>query len=224
MRETLDNYDRLIAYIKKNQYDPYKTQAIWSITLCYRRDVGDPFYKYFLHYADSETDFLRLNKQKMCRYNPSYSSIKYIDFPIYPIKNNISTESYKSIKKILEEYTLIYLGNYAPKYPNIRGLILDDDKIRIEYASGGGVFKCYIDIYNNILEAYNFIIFIFHILNMYNQLYPAYNLEFMNDLDDLREWFQYNSFFCGFSLNDADEAIADAGDTLSCRFYSARYT
>jgi hypothetical protein len=163
----------------------------------------------------------------MCRYNPAYSSIKYIDFPIYPIKNNISTESYKSIKKILEEYALIYLGNYAPKYPNIRGLVLDDDKIRIEYVSGdsgGGVFKCYIDIYNNILEAYNFIIFIFHILNMYNQLYPAYNLEFMNDLDDLREWFQYNSFFCGFSLNDADEAIADAGDTLSCRFYSARYT
>jgi len=223
MRETLDNYDRLVAYIKKNQYDPYKTQAIWSITLCYRRDVGDPFYKYFLHYADSETDFLRLNKQKMCRYNPSYSSIKYIEFPIYPIKNNISTESYKSIKKILEEYTLIYLGNYAEKYPNIRGLELGDDKIRIEYASsdsgGGSVFKCYIDIYNNILEAYNFIIFIFHILNMYNQLYPAYNLEFMNDLDDLREWFQYNSFFCGFSLNDGGVS----GDTLSCRFYSARY-
>jgi hypothetical protein len=169
----------------------------------------------------------------MCRYNPAYSSIKYIDFPIYPIKNNVSTESYRSIKKILEEYALIYLRNYAPKYPNIRGLVLDEDKIRIEYVSdsGGGssgsVFKCYIDIYNNILEAYNFTINIFGILNMYNQYYPAYNLEFMNDLDDLREWFQYNSFFCGFSLNDADEAIADAGDsgdTLSCRFYSARYT
>jgi hypothetical protein len=225
MRETLDNYDRLVAYIKKNQYDPYKTQAIWSITLCYRRDVGDPFYKYFLHYADSETDFLRLNKQKMCRYNPSYSSIKYIVFPIYPFKSNVSTESYKSIKKILEEYTQNYLRNYAEKYPNIKGLELGDDKIRIEYASGdsgdsGGVFKCYIDIYNNILEAYNFIIFIFHIFNMYNQLYPAYNLEFMNDLDDLREWFEYNSFFCGFSLNDG----SDSGDTLSCRFYSARYT
>jgi hypothetical protein len=230
MRETLDNYDRLIAYIKKSQYDPYKTQAIWSITLCYRRDAGDPFYKYFLYYADSETDFLRLNKQKMCRYNPSYSSIKYIEFPIYPLQSNISTESYKSIKKILEEYTLIYLGNYAEKYPNIRGLELGDDKIRIEYASGdsgGGVFKCYIDIYNNILEAYNFIIFIFHILNMYNQLYPAYNLEFMNDLDDLREWVQYNSFFCGFSLNDGDSGDSSdssvSGDTLSCRFYSARY-
>jgi hypothetical protein len=223
MRETLDNYDRLVAYIKDNKYDPYKTQAIWSITLCYRRDVGDPFYKYFLYYADSETDFLRLNKQKMCRYNPAYSSIKYIEFPIYPIKNNVSTESYRSIKKILEEYTQIYLGNYAPKYPNIRGLILDEDKIRIEYASdSGGVFKCYIDIYNNILEAYNFTINIFGILNMYNQLYPAYNLEFMNDLDDLREWFQYNSFFCGFSLNDGGVSGV-SGDTLSCRFYSARY-
>ena len=221
MRETLDNYDRLIAYIKKSQYDPYKTQAIWSITLCYRRDVSDPFYKYFLYYADSETDFLRLNKMDMCRYNPAYSSIKYIDFPIYPIKSNISTESYRSIKKILEEYALIYLANYGEKYPNIRGLVFGEDKIRIEYASGSGVFKCYIDIYNNILEAYNFIIFLFHILNMYNQLYPAYNLEFMNDLDDLREWFQYNSFFCGFSLNDTADAD---GDTLSCRFYSARYT
>lgn len=229
MRDTLDNYDRLVAYIKKSQYDPYKTQAIWSITLCYRRDVGDPFYKYFLYYADSETDFLRLNKQKMCRYNPAYSSIKYLDFPIYPIKNNVSTESYRSIKKILEEYTQIYLGNYAEKYPNIRGLELGDDKIRIEYASGdSGVFKCYIDIIVNILEAYNFIIFIFHILNMYNQLYPAYNLEFMNDLDDLREWFQYNSFFCGFSLNDGGDSSVSgvsgvSGDTLSCRFYSARY-
>ena len=225
MRETLDNYDRLVAYIKDNKYDPYKTRAIWSITLCYRRDVGDPFYKYFLYYADDETDFLRLNKMDMCRYNPAYSSIKYIDFPIYPIKNNVSTESYRSIKKILEEYALIYLRNYAPKYPNIRGLILDEDKIRIEYVSGSGgssdssgsAFKCYIDIYNNILEAYNFTINIFGILNMYNQYYPAYNLEFMNDLDDLREWFQYNSFFCGFSLNDTS-------DTLSCRFYSARYT
>jgi hypothetical protein len=163
MRETLDNYDRLEAYIKDNKYDPYKTRAIWSITLCYRRDVGDPFYKYFLYYADGETDFLRLNKMDMCRYNPAYSSIKYIDFPIYHPIN----ESYRSIKKILEEYALIYLRNYAPKYPNIRGLELGDDKIRIEYASdsggdsddpngsGGGAFKCYIDIYNN--KNYNLI-------------------------------------------------------------------
>ena len=85
MRETLDNYDRLVAYIKDNKYDPYKTRAIWSITSCYRRDVGDPFYKYFMYYADGETDFLRLNKMDMCRYNPAYSSIKYIDFPIYPL-------------------------------------------------------------------------------------------------------------------------------------------
>ena len=225
MRGALDNYDRLVAYIKDNHFDPYRTRAIWSIKLCYRKGVDDPYYKYSLYYADDETDFLRLNKMDMCRYNPAYSSIKYIDFPIYPIKNNVSTESYRSIKKILEEYALIYLRNYGEKYPNIRGLVLDDNKICIEYVSGcNGAFKCYIDIYNNILDAYNFTINIFGILNMYNQYYPAYNLEFMNDLDDLREWFQYNSFFCGFSLNDTDTAIADAGDTLSCRFYSARYT
>jgi len=233
MRETLENYDRLVAYIKSNQYDPYKKRAIWSITSCNKRDVSDPFYKYFLYYADDETDFLRLNKMDMCRYNPVYSSIKYINFPIYPIKSNVSTESYRSIKKILEEYAHIYLSNYGEKYPNIRGLELGEDNIRIEYVSdsgdsgnSGGVFKCYIDIYNNILEAYNFIIFLFHIFNMYNQLYPAYNLEFMNDLDDLREWFQYNSFFCGFSLNDGSDTSDSgvSGDTLSCRFYSARYT
>ena len=223
MRETLDNYDRLVEYIKKNRYDEYKTRAIWSIMLCYRRDVDDPYYKYFLHYADSETDFLRLNKQKMCKYNPAYSSIKYLDFPIYPIKERITTESYRSIKKVLEEYTSIYLSNYidtvkanVKEYLNIKRLELCDNKIRIEYVDTG-VFKCSIDIYNNILETYNLIIRIFKILNMYNNLYPRYNLEFMNDLGDLREWFEYNSFFCGFTLNDT-------GDTLLSRFYSARYT
>ena len=230
MRETLDNYDRLVAYIKKNRYDEYKTRAIWSIMLCYRRDVGDPYYKYFLHYADSETDFLRLNKQKMCKYNPAYSSIKYLDFPIYPIKERITTESYRDVKKILEEYTSIYLSNYIEtvkanekeyvrEYLNIKRLELCDNKIRIEYVDTG-VFKCSIDIYINILETYNFIARIFKILNMYNNLYPRYNLEFMNDLGDLREWFEYNSFFCGFTISDT----SDSGDTLLSRFYSARYT
>jgi hypothetical protein len=51
---------------------------------------------------------------------------------------------------------------------------------------------------------------------MYNNLYPAYNLEYMSDLDDLRVWFEFNAFFCGFSLNEA-------GDVIIPRFYSARY-
>ena len=52
---------------------------------------------------------------------------------------------------------------------------------------------------------------------MYNNLYPAYNLEFMNDLSDLREWFENNSFFCGFTINET-------GDVIIPRFYSARYS
>jgi hypothetical protein len=51
---------------------------------------------------------------------------------------------------------------------------------------------------------------------MYNNLYSAYDLEYMNDLDDLREWVEYNSFFCGFTLNEI-------GDTIVPSFYSARY-
>jgi hypothetical protein len=215
MREPLDNYDKLIEYVKSNKYNAYKTRAIWSIMLCYKRDVGDPYYKYFLYYADKETDFLRLNKTKMIKYNSAYSSIKYLEFAIYPIEEKVTIDSYKCVKKLLEEYTDIFLSNYTDKYPNIKGVQLCNDKILIEYKDSN-VFRCYIDIYNNILETYNFIICIFNILNMYNNLYPAYNLEFMNDLDDLREWFEYNSFFCGFSLNEK-------GDTIMPRFYSARY-
>ena len=43
MRESLDNYDKLIEYIKNNKFNAYKTRAIWSIILCYKRDVGDPY-------------------------------------------------------------------------------------------------------------------------------------------------------------------------------------
>jgi len=215
MQEALDNYDRLVEYIKSNHFNPYKTRAIWSIILCYRKDIGDPYYKYFLYYSDSETDLLRLNKQKIIKYNSAYSTIKYLDFSIYPMDKNITTESFTNVKKILEEYTGIFLSNYAEKYSNIKGIQLLNDKIRIEYTDAY-IFKCSIDIYNNILESYNFIICILNILNMYNQLYPAYNLEFMNDLDDLREWFEYNSFFCSFRLNEE-------GDTITPSFYSARY-
>jgi len=215
MQEALDNYDRLIEYIKSNHFNPYKTRAIWSIILCYSKEVGDPYYKYSLYYTDNETDFLRLKKTKMIKYNSAYSTIKYLDFSIYPMDKNITTESFTNVKKILEEYTGIFLSNYAEKYSNIKGIQLLNDKIRIEYTDAY-IFKCSIDIYNNILESYNFIICILNILNMYNQLYPAYNLEFMNDLDDLREWIEYNSFFCGFTLNVT-------GDIIIPRFYSARY-
>jgi len=215
MQEALDNYDRLIEYIKSNHFNPYKTRAIWSIILCYSKEVGDPYYKYSLYYTDNETDFLRLKKTKMIKYNSAYSTIKYLDFSIYPMDKNITTESFTNVKKILEEYTGIFLSNYAEKYSKIKGIQLLNDKIRIEYTDAY-IFKCSIDIYNNILESYNFIICILNILNMYNQLYPAYNLEFMNDLDDLREWIEYNSFFCGFTLNVT-------GDIIIPRFYSARY-
>jgi hypothetical protein len=215
MREALDNYDRLVEYIKSNHFNPYKTRAIWSIILCYDREIGDPYYKYSLYYTDNETDFLRLKKTKMIKYNSAYSTIKYLDFSIYPMDKSITTESFINVKKILEEYTRIFLSNYAEKYSNIKGIQLLNDKIRIEYTDAY-IFKCSIDIYNNILESYNFIICILNILNMYNHLYPAYNLEFMNDLDDLRNWFEYNSFFCGFTLNDTDDIIVPS-------FYSARY-
>ena len=215
MREPLDNYDKLIEYVKSNKYNAYKTRAIWSIMLCYKRDVGDPYYKYFLYYADKETDFLRLNKTKMIKYNSAYSSIKYLEFAIYPIEERVTTDSYICVKKLLEEYTDIFLSNYTDKYPNIKGVQLCNDKILIEYKDSN-VFRCYIDIYNNILETYNFTVCILNILNMYNQLYPAYNLEYMSDLNDLREWVELNAFFCGFSLNDA-------GDVIIPRFYSARY-
>ena len=215
MRESLDNYDKLLEYIKNNHYNAYKTHAIWSIILCYRKNVGDPYYKYSLYYADTETDFLRLNKKDMIKYNSAYSTIKYIDFAIYPIQDSLPTENYENVKKILEEYTDIFLSNYTDKYTNIKGIELCNNKIRIEYKDTY-IFRCTIDIYNNILETYNFLICIFNILNMYNNLYSAYDLEYMNDLDDLREWVEYNSFFCDFKLNEI-------GDTIVPSFYSARY-
>ena len=215
MRESLDNYNKLIEYIKNYSYNTYKAHAIWSIILCYRKGVEDPYYKYSLYYADTETDFLRLNKTKMIKYNVSYSAIKYLDFAIYPIKDSLPTENYLNIKNILEEYTDIFLSNYTDKYQNIKGIKLCNNKLQIEYKDTY-IFRCTIDIYNNILETYNFIICIFNILNMYINLYPAYDLELMNDIDDLRKWVEYNSFFCDFKLNET-------GDTIMPCFYSAKY-
>jgi hypothetical protein len=100
MREALDNYDRLVEYIKSNHFNPYKTRAIWSIILCYDREIGDPYYKYSLYYTDNETDFLRLKKTKMIKYNSAYSTIKYLDFSIYPMDKSITTESFINVKKI----------------------------------------------------------------------------------------------------------------------------
>jgi hypothetical protein len=214
-RDVLDNYNKLVEYIKSNHFNTYKIRAIWSIILCYKKDLGDIYYKYFLYYADNEIDFLQLNKTKMIKYNSAYSTIKYLDFTIYPIQYILPTTNYINVKKIFEEYTAIFLCNYADKYPNIKGVELCSNKIRIEYKDTY-IFRSCVDIYINILDTYNFTICIFNILNMYNQLYPAYNLEFMNDLDDLREWFEYNSFFCGFTINETCDAIIP-------RFYSARY-
>ncbi len=233
MRETLDNYNKLIEYILKNNkrcydYNNYNDQnkncAIWNIFLCSRRDAGDPYCKYFQYYTDNTTDVLRLNKTKMIRYNSAYSRIRYMDFSIYPLDIKVSDNSYMDMKKILDAYALIFLGydaDNANEYKHILGLQLLNDKIRIEYKSGE-IFRCTIDIYNNILDTYNFITRIFDMLNMYNHLYPAYNLEYMNDIIDLRNWFEYNSFFHGFTIatKPAEPANADIADIVRPRFYS----
>jgi hypothetical protein len=233
MRETLDNYNKLIEYILKNNksYNDYndqnKNRAIWNIFLCSRRDAGDPYCKYFQYYTDNTTDVLRLNKTKMIRYNSAYSRIRYMDFSIYPLDIKVSDNSYMDMKKILDAYALIFLGydaDNANEYKHIQGLQLLTDKIRIEYKSGE-IFRCTIDIYNNILDTYNFITRIFDMLNTYNHLYPAYDLEYMNDIIDLRNWFEYNSFFHGFTIatepaKPTEPVNADIADIVRPRFYS----
>ena len=80
----------------------------------YKRDVGDPYYKYSQYYADNETDLLRLNKKKMIKYNSAYSTIKYLDFTIYSIQDILPTSNYKDVKKIIQskkhKYTLCDLN------------------------------------------------------------------------------------------------------------------
>jgi hypothetical protein len=228
MREPIDNYNKLIAYVtKNNKYcsDPNKNRAIWNLFLCERRDIGDPYYKYFQYYAseadeegNTATNVLRLNKTKMIRYDNRYSTIRYIDYSIYPLNIRVSDESFMCMKKIIDEYAVIFLCYDADadnEYANIRTLSLLNDKIRVEYKDNDNeyVFRNTIDIYNNLLEAYNLITKIFDILFMYNHLYPAYDLEYMNDIIDLRDWFEYNKYFHGFS-------IADTGDIVRPRFYS----
>ena len=68
--------------------------------------------------------------------------------------------------------------------------------------------------YNNILESYNFLVCILNILTMFNNdIYPEYNLQYMNDLRVIRDWFEYNLYFIGFKINDE-------GDAINPEFYS----
>ena len=231
-REAMDNFTRLQAYIiERDQVDNIynnKNHAIWRIIM--RTDVGDPYYKYFTYYADYKTDFLQLAKTKLIRYDAAYSTIKYIDFRIYPIHDKICLMSYNYIKNILEQYVHIFLSirhnanNETEKeysnddetekeYSNIKGVLLIDNKIRVEYLDTYR-FNCYIDMYNNILESYNLLVYILNILTMFNNdIYPEYNLQYMNDLRVIRDWFEYNLYFIGFKINDE-------GDAINPEFYS----
>jgi hypothetical protein len=222
-KEAINNFNKLVAYIKDNQFNASKNHAVWNIILCNRRDIGDPYYKYFTYYADNETDFLHLNKSKMIRYDVAYSTIKYIEFAIYPIQDRIPSPNYSYIKNTFEQYAHIFIslrhynGNQCndtdKEYRNIKDIKLLNDKIIIELTDTY-ILRCYIDIYNNILESYNFIVCLLNILSMFNNnIYPEYNLDYMNDLNDLKDWFKYNIFFSGFKINGD-------GDTIIPHFYS----
>ena len=200
MRETQDNYNKLVAYIKENHYRNYNPEvkrAIWCIYNC--REVGDPYYKYYQYYADDTTDFLRLNKMKMTAYDNKYSTIKYMEFAMFPIIED-------NVKNVLEEYARGLLSG-TDTYPNpipipIKTLRLSNKKIRVEFKETHR-FTCCIDIYNSILETYNFI----------TEVLFANNLD---DIMDLRIWFEYNSFLNGFSIRDGSDGD---GDTICTDFY-----
>jgi hypothetical protein len=220
-REAMDNFNKLQAYIiEMDQIDNNKNHAIWRIIM--QTDVGDPYYKYFTYYADYKTDFLQLNKTNMIRYDTVYSTIKYIDYTIYPIQDKIPLKSYNYIKNILEQYVHIFLSirhnanntdNTEKEYSNIKGVLLLHNKIRIEYLDTY-TFNCYIDIYNNILESYNFLVKILNILTMFNNdIYPEYDENNMNVLRVIRDWFEYNMYFCAFKINED-------GDAIKPEFYS----
>jgi hypothetical protein len=224
-KEAISNFNKLIEYIKKNKdsnNSNINNQAIWNIIL--RRDVGEPYYKYFQYYADNTTDFLLLNKSTMIKYDTSYSTIKYIEFSIYPIEDRIPSPNFNYIKNTFEQYIHIFLSmrlyndkdnsdENNDKYRNIKDIKLLNNKIIVEFRDTY-IFRCYIDIYNNILELYNFIVCILDILSMFNNtIYPEYNLDYLNDLNDLREWFKYNTFFNGF-------VISNKGDTI-CPFFNS---
>ena len=234
MREATDNYNKLLEYINKGKdsnNNPIQNQAIWNIIA--RRDIEEPYYKYYQYYADASdakgTDFLHLNRIKMTRYDASFSTIKYIEFSIYPIQDKVPSANYNYIKNTYEQYIHIFLSlrhynantnmtssggkDIDYEYKNIKDIKLLNDKIRVEFHEAY-IFKNYIDIYNNILEAYNFIVCILDILSMFNNtIYPEYNLDYMNDLTDLLDWFKFNAYFGGFTLNNK-------GNTV-CPFFSS---
>jgi hypothetical protein len=194
MRETQDNYNKLVAYIKENHYRNYNPEvkrAIWCIYNC--REVGDPYYKYYQYYADDTTDFLRLNKMKMTAYDRKYSTIKYMEFAMFPIIED-------RVKNVLEEYARGLLSGTDTN--PIKTLLLCNQKIRVEFKDTHR-FTCCIDIYNGILETYNFIA----------EVLFANNLD---DIMDLRIWFEYNSFLNGFSIRDGSDGD---GDTICTDFY-----
>ena len=187
MRETQDNYNKLVAYIKENHYRNYNPEvkrAIWCIYNC--REVGDPYYKYYQYYADDTTDFLRLNKMKMTAHDRKYSTIKYMEFAMFPIIED-------KVKNVLEEYARGLLSGTDTN--PIKTLLLCNQKIRVEFKDIHR-FTCCIDIYNGILETYNFIA----------EVLFANNLD---DIMDLRIWFEYNSFLNGFSIRDGDTICTD---------------
>ena len=194
MRETQDNYNKLVAYIKENHYRNYNPEvkrAIWCIYNC--REVGDPYYKYYQYYADDTTDFLRLNKMKMTAHDRKYSTIKYMEFAMFPIIED-------KVKNVLEEYARGLLSGTDTNPNPIKTLLLCNQKIRVEFKDTHR-FTCCIDIYNSILETYNFIA----------EVLFANNLD---DIMDLRIWFEYNSFLNGFSIRDGSD-----GDTICTDFY-----
>lgn len=200
MRETQDNYNKLVAYIKENHYRNYNPEvkrAIWCIYNC--REVGDPYYKYYQYYADDTTDFLRLNKMKMTAHERKYSTIKYMEFAMFPIIED-------KVKNVLEEYARGLLSgtdtNPNPIPIPIKTLWLCNQKIRVEFKETHR-FTCCIDIYNSILETYNFIA----------EVLFANNLD---DIMDLRIWFEYNSFLNGFSIRNGSDGD---GDTICTDFY-----
>ena len=51
-RCAIDNYNKLIEYIKKGKdsnHNPIQNQAIWNIII--RRDVDEPYHKYYQYYV-----------------------------------------------------------------------------------------------------------------------------------------------------------------------------
>ena len=225
MREATDNYNKLLKYITEgtdSNNNPIQNQAIWNIIA--RREIGEPYYKYYQYYADASdakgTDFLHLNRLKMTRNDASFSTIKYIEFSIYPIQDKVPSANYNYIKNTYEQYIHIFLslrhynantnmnnGDIDYEYKNIKDIKLLNDKIRVEFHDAY-IFKNYIDVYNNILDTYNFIVCILDILSMFNNtIYPEYNLDYMNDLTDLRDWFKFNAYFGGFTLNNKGDTV-----------------